>query len=65
MKRSQKPTAPRVGAFNRFQTAVGGVGYVPTAMDAHFDPYADPVQRPARPLASMEQVPAIAVDGAS
>ncbi|MGH9473869.1 MAG: hypothetical protein ACRD1M_14145 [Terriglobales bacterium] len=62
MKRPQPP-APRVGAFNRFQTAVGGLGYVPTAMDAHFDPYADPVKPPARPLASLERVPTIVVDG--
>ncbi len=61
---TRKPTsdaAPRVGRFNRFQTAINTVRYVPTAVDGHFDPYADPAPRPQRSLAAMEQIPRIEI----
>lgn len=56
------PIAARTSRFNRFQTAIAGLRYVPTAINAHFDPYHEPAQRPNRTLAAMEAVPRIAVE---
>lgn len=54
---------PRSPRLNRFQTSVPG-SYVHTAVDAHFDPYAET----ARPLhisrAEMEAIPRIDVPAA-
>ncbi len=64
MASSTKPAtsaAPRVGSFNRFQTAVNAVRYVPTSVDGHFDPYTEPLPRPQRSLEAMEQIPRIEI----
>lgn len=53
-----KPTQPqpRAPQFNRFQTSIAGLRFASTAMDAHFDPYAEPARTPDRSLETMEQV---------
>ncbi len=50
---------PRQGIFNRFQTFAYGL-YVPTSMDAHFDPYGEAaVVGKLRP--QMENVPRLTI----
>jgi|GEM_PF-2681771 len=53
--------AERTPEYNRFQTAVSGVRFVKTAVDAHFDPYAETARPAGRKLESLEDVPRIAV----
>jgi hypothetical protein len=60
-RKSPSEAAPRTGRFNRFQTAVNTVRYVPTAVDAHFDPYAQPLPRPQRSLEEMERIPRVEI----
>jgi len=59
-----KPTtpAPRAPQFNRFQTSISGLRYAHTAMDAHFDPYAEPARRPRQTLQAMETVPRVSLE---
>jgi hypothetical protein len=59
--KTKSPAAPRVGRFNRFQTAVSGVRYVPTSVDGHFDAYAEPLPRPQRSLQDMERIPRVEI----
>ncbi|HXE30803.1 MAG TPA: hypothetical protein VN515_03265 [Terriglobales bacterium] len=47
---------PRRPLFNRFQTAVSGLTYVHTAVDSHFDPYAEPRPQLSLTEAQMEKV---------
>jgi hypothetical protein len=62
--KSKPEAAPRVGRFNRFQTAINTVRYVPTADDGHFDPYAHAMPRPQRSLEEMERVARVEIPGA-
>lgn len=59
--KSPSEAAPRVGRFNRFQTAVSGMRYVPTSVDGHFDAYAEPLPRPQRSLEDMERIPRVEI----
>lgn len=51
----QQPS-PRGSRFNRFQTSVPGLTWVPTSMDAHFDPTLEPPPQPGRSTEQMERV---------
>jgi hypothetical protein len=53
--------SPRSSRFNRFQTALFGVTFVHTAVDAHFDPYAEKPASINLTEPQMEQVPRIEV----
>lgn len=46
----------RAARLDRFQTPMAGMTFVATAVDAHFDPYAEPVTRPQLSSAEMERV---------
>ncbi|MGH9393146.1 MAG: hypothetical protein ACRD1E_03185 [Terriglobales bacterium] len=59
-KRSSKPRE-RGPKFNRFQTAVSGLGFVKTAVDAHFDAYAEHAATGPRTLAKLEAVARVTV----
>lgn len=50
---------PRQGSFNRFQTYTYDA-YVPTSMDAHFDPYGE-VSVSGRLRQQMERVPRLVI----
>lgn len=52
---------PRTPRFNRFQTALSGMTFVHTAVDAHFDPYAEPAGAVKLSSAQMEQVARVEV----
>lgn len=51
---------PRSRVFNRFQTSVYG-SWVRTAMDAHFDPLQESVERPRLTREEMEKVPSLRI----
>jgi hypothetical protein len=51
---------PRSRVFNRFQTSVYG-SWVNTAMDAHFDPLQESVERPRLTREQMEKVPSLRI----
>ncbi|MGH9474700.1 MAG: hypothetical protein ACRD1C_00045 [Terriglobales bacterium] len=53
--------APRPPQFDRFQTAVSGLGFVPSACGARFDPYGEPQRRPRRSAAEMERIERVSV----
>ena len=53
--------SPRISRFNRFQTALSGVTFVHTAVDAHFDPYAEKPASINLTEPQMEQVQRIEV----
>jgi len=55
-----KPS-PRGPRFNRFQTATSGVTFVHTAVDAHFDPYAEKPAQINLSEPQMEQVARVEV----
>ncbi|MGH9413821.1 MAG: hypothetical protein ACRD0Y_08780 [Terriglobales bacterium] len=61
MRKKNATLPPRAGLFNRFQTAVGGLGFVASANGARFDPYTEPVRQQRRSKADMEQVERIAI----
>ncbi|MGH9465844.1 MAG: hypothetical protein ACRD1Y_00680 [Terriglobales bacterium] len=63
MKTKRSALAPRAPRFDRFQTAVGGLGFVPSAMGARFDPYTEPARAPQRTTVEMEQVTKIIIGG--
>ena len=50
-----KGIEPR-GQFDRFQTAVAGIGFVPTAIGNRFDPYHEPARKPSQSREQMERV---------
>ncbi|MGH9486425.1 MAG: hypothetical protein ACRD04_02390 [Terriglobales bacterium] len=53
--------SPRPAGFNRFQTAVTGLGFVPSAIGARFDPYSEPARHPQASREQMERVERVAV----
>lgn len=54
-----RPVPPRT-EFSPFQTFSYG-DYVPTVMDAHFDPYSEGLRRPGRSKEDMETVPRMSI----
>jgi len=60
MKKTQQP-AERAPVFNRFQTAISGIRFVKTAVDAHFDPYAETSRKSGRKLDNLESIPRVAI----
>lgn len=61
MRNKKAVLPPRSPRFNRFQTAVGGLGFVPSANGARFDPYGEPPRELQRSKADMEQVERVAI----
>lgn len=61
-KNLQLPARPP--RFDRFQTAVAGLGFVPSAIGARFDPYGEPTTTPRRSLSEMERVERVPVSPA-
>ena len=55
------PPQPRAARYNRFQTSVAGMTYVPTAINAHFDPYAETPRPLQISRAEMETIPRLEV----
>ena len=65
MKTKTPRLAPRSPRSTLFQTALGGLTCVPTAMEAHFDPYTETPAPFARTRAEMEAVPRFEINGAN
>lgn len=52
----------RTARLNRFQTPAPGITFVRTAVDGHFDPYAETTRGVSLSAAAMERVAKIEVD---
>jgi hypothetical protein len=50
------PQVPARNAFDRFQTAVAGIRFVPTVIGNRFDPYQEPARKPSQSRQQLEQV---------
>lgn len=55
------PTVTPRGRFDRFQTAVAGLRFVPTVIGNRFDPYREPARTPTQTRQQLEQVARIAI----
>ena len=65
MKSKTLRMVPRSPQSTLFQTALGGNTCVPTAMEAHFDPYAEAPATLSRTRGEMEAVPRVEINGAN
>lgn len=61
LRKKNVPLPARPPRFDRFQTAVAGLGFVPSAIGARFDPYSEPALSPRRSLGEMERVERVPV----